>query len=209
MRRVRWKRLDYAKPAEELAPALLGHLLVRVMPGGERVSGRIVEAEAYLGKRDLASHAAGGRRTARNEAMYGPPGLAYVYFTYGMHFCMNVVCGEREEPVAVLIRALEPVEGVALMRRRRRARRKGAKSALRDVELCAGPARLCQALAIDGRQNGLDLVRSGELFIEHSTAAGSAGERVRAGPRIGLGEVGEWNAAALRFRIEGNAHVSR
>ena len=121
MRRVRWKRQDFAKPAEELAPALLGHLLVRVMPGGQRVSGRIVEAEAYLGERDLASHAAGGRRTARNEAMYGPPGLAYVYFTYGMHFCMNVVCGRRDEPVAVLIRALEPVEGMAVMRRRRRS----------------------------------------------------------------------------------------
>ena len=96
---------------EKLARRLLGQRLVRTLGDGTRLAGIIVETEAYLGVRDRAAHSFGGRRTPRNESMFARPGTAYVYFTYGMHHCVNVVCGRRDEPVAVLIRALEPVEG--------------------------------------------------------------------------------------------------
>lgn len=118
-------------PAEELAPALVGMVLVRVLESGERLSGRIVETEAYLGVKDRAAHSYGGRRTARNEAMYARAGTAYVYFTYGMHFCVNVVCGREDEPVAVLLRALEPLEGLEAMARNRAAARRASTSKLR------------------------------------------------------------------------------
>jgi DNA-3-methyladenine glycosylase len=202
----RWKRRDFAISSEDLAPALLGQTLVRSLPGGVRLAGRIVETEAYLGVRDLAAHSAGGRRTARNEVMYGIPGLAYVYFTYGMHHCFNVVCGAVDEPVAVLIRAIEPREGVERMRALRAVR---AGRAVSDREIASGPARLCQALAIDRTQNGLDLVTSNLLYIEKAPGCAVAGESVRRGPRVGVDYAGEWAAAPLRWRLDGNAHVSR
>src|SRR5690606_26066686 len=112
---------DYATDSIALARRLLGCRLVRVLDDGVRLTGVIVETEAYCGAADLASHAVGGRRTARNEAMYAKAGTSYVYFTYGMHFCFNVVCGEVDVPLAVLVRALEPVEGIGEMKRRRAA----------------------------------------------------------------------------------------
>ncbi len=182
---------------------------MRLLRGGARVAGRIVEVEAYLGAKDLASHAAGGRRTARNEVMYGPPGLAYVYFTYGMHFCVNVVCGRVDEPVAVLIRALEPLEGIAMMRRRRLAARGRAKSPLHPEDLCSGPARLCQSLGIHGGLNGVDMTISPNLFVERVPGTSALESLVRTGPRIGLGDAGNWTAAPLRFHLDGSRHVSR
>lgn len=195
---VRWDRARFAHDATTIAERLLGARLVSVSRSGARVSGVIVETEAYVGVEDRASHAAGGRRTARNEAMYAKPGTAYVYFTYGMHHCFNVVCGAEGEPVAVLVRALSPVEGIPLMRRRRGAGRS-------DRELCAGPGRLCQALGIDRRLNGADLVRGARLFIED-------GEPVKAavrGRRIGVEYAGDWAAAELRWLVAGDPHVSR
>lgn len=190
----------YAVGAAALAPRLIGRVLVRVDDHGVRRAGRIVEVEAYLGVKDRASHAFGGRRTARNESMYGPPGTAYVYFTYGMHYCMNVVCGREGEPAAVLLRALEPLEGIEAMRAvRPRARR--------DEDLCNGPGKLCAALGIGRAENGLDLCEDPRLFIEEGAAVGTRRRGRR--PRIGLGEAGEWKHKPLCWFERGHRCVSR
>lgn len=198
MNGLRWNRERFAHDAPTIAEKLLGARLVSVSRSGTRVSGIIVETEAYVGVEDRASHATGGRRTARNEAMYAQPGTAYVYFTYGMHHCFNVVCGAEGEPVAVLVRALRPEEGLALMRRRRGPGRS-------DRELCAGPGRLCRALGIDRRQNGADLVSGTRLFIED----GEPVEATVRGRRIGVDYAGDWAAAELRWLVAGDPHVSR
>lgn len=200
------RREDYRMPADELARRVLGCALVRAEEDGSRTSGVIVETEAYMGVKDRACHSFGGRRTARVEPMYASAGTAYVYFTYGMHHCFNVVAGEVDEPVAVLIRAIEPREGFETMR----SRRGGAVDRL----LCSGPARLCQALDIDRRHSGIDLAASGggrgggggELWLEQGEPPG----RVVRGPRVGIDSAGEpWVSRRLRFWVEGSLHVSR
>ena len=167
-----------------VAKELLGKYLVRVTSGTERV-GRIVEVEAYLGPHDLAAHSARGR-TKRNEVMFGPPGFAYVYMIYGMHFCMNVVTEPQGHASAVLLRALEPIRGLA----------------------CAtnGPALLCKAMGIDKRLNGHDLL-SDELLI--ATDGARRRFRVVKRPRIGVDYAGAWARRHLRFYIAGNPFVSR
>lgn len=194
----RWNH--YAEDAVTVARGLLGQRLVRIDHDGRRVAGIIVETEAYLGSNDRAAHSFNGHRTPRNESMYLTGGHAYVYFIYGMHHCFNVVCGRRDEAAAVLVRALEPAEGVERMRARRTAAR-------RDRDLCSGPARLTQALAIDRTLDGLDLRRSGELWIER--APPPAKHRILARPRIGVDYAGEWADRPLRFLIDGSEHVSR
>ncbi len=146
-------RSIYARPALDAAPALLNKILVR----GSRAA-RIVEVEAYEGATDPSSHGHRGM-TNRNRTMFGPPGHLYVYFTYGMHHCANVVCGEEGVCSAVLLRALAPLAGEGIMRRARNAasRRRSARP-LRSVDLCSGPARLCQAFGLDRRDDGADLV---------------------------------------------------
>jgi DNA-3-methyladenine glycosylase len=136
-----------AGDAVEVAPRLLGCLLVRELEDGTRISGRIVETEAYH-QSDAASHSYKGK-TPRTEIMFGPPGFVYVYFTYGMHYCVNVVTGPEGEGSAVLIRAIEPVEGIERMRANR--------GGLETTQLTNGPAKLCQALQIDKQLNGHDL----------------------------------------------------
>jgi DNA-3-methyladenine glycosylase len=219
-----------------LAKVLLGQRLVRVLDDGTRLAGTIVETEAYLGVEDAAAHAFGGRRTARNEAMYARPGTAYVYFTYGMHYCMNVVCGTEEEPVAVLLRALEPTEGLDRMREFRLAGRKGrAKDAAGDArevgtapvgadshpvrptltvpdrELCSGPARLCQALAINREHNLIDLTTDRRLWIEVLRARPECPPVQVLGntARIGVGYAGAWAVKPLRWFLRSSVHVSR
>lgn len=162
--------------------------------------GRIVEVEAYGGKDDAASHASRGI-TDRNRSMFGPPGLLYVYFTYGMHYCANVVCHEQGQAGAVLIRALEPIAGVEEMRRRRPADE-------RTVQLCAGPAKLCQALAITKAQDGVDLVASGDLLlIDDGTPPPS---RPKLSVRVGLSErAADARALQCNFSVPGNLSVSR
>lgn len=171
----RLDRAFFARDTLTVARALLGQRLVRLLDG-ERLAGWIVEVEAYIGEDDLASHARFGR-TRRNAPMYGPPGHAYVYFIYGMHYCLNVVTAQEGFPAAVLIRALEPLEGIETMRKQR--------GGVPDEQLTNGPARLCQALAIDRRFNGADLCTPDALlFIEEDTAVPD--EAVVTGPRVGV-----------------------
>lgn len=181
----------------------MGKRLVRQLDG-RRVAGMIVETEAYCDSEepDLACHGSAneGRPTARNAVMFGPAGHAYVYFTYGMHWLFNVVTGRDGEANAVLIRALEPVEGEKVMAaRRRRARR----------EWTDGPAKLTQALAIDGALNGVNLCApDGVVWIEDGPAV--PGSDVMSGPRVGIDNVPEpWRSIPWRYWIRDHAFVSR
>lgn len=186
---------DFAQSAQGFAPRLIGCTLVRTLPTGERLAGVIVETEAYTGPEDLASHAAGGRRTARNESMWSEPGTAYVYFTYGMHHCFNVSCLRKDYPAAVLIRAVEPTEGLETMRRLRA--RPGAKP-LADRDLCRGPGRLCQAFAIDRSLDGVNIPQSAQVsLLDRPLEMGEP--PISRTARVGLGDVGVWKNRALRF----------
>ena len=183
----------------EVARDLLGRLLVVPTRGGRRVSGIIVETEAYRGPEDRASHAWNGRRTARTETMYAIGGTAYVYFVYGMYHQFNVVTNAADTPHAVLVRALEPVEGVALMRRRRRI--------AGDAALTSGPGKLCEALGIDRRLDRADLL-GGRVWIEEGRGRLPA-SAIEAGPRVGIDYAGEWIHRPWRFWVRDNAFVSR
>ncbi|MDV3244277.1 MAG: DNA-3-methyladenine glycosylase [Nitrososphaerales archaeon] len=176
----------------DVAKKLLGKVLVRVVRG-KRFAGRIVEVEVYRGAGDPASHAYRGL-TERNRVMFGEPGHAYVYFTMGMHWCLNVTTEAPGKAGAVLIRALEPTEGLEAMKRERGRRTVG--------ELTNGPAKLTEAMSIDGRLNGEDLTTSERLFVESGKKAGSVGTSSRIG--INRGTEFEW-----RFFIKGNPFVSR
>jgi DNA-3-methyladenine glycosylase len=191
-------RAFYLQPTLHVARALLGKILVHDGPDG-RTAGRIVEVEAYRGPRDRAAHSFGGRRTARNEVMYGPPGHAYVYFIYGMHYCMNVVCQPREVPEAVLVRALEPLAGEDLMRRRR-----GLPNAP-SWRLCRGPGALCQALGIARSENGLDLTRGALRLLDGPAIPGRAVVRT---PRIGVDYAGSHAMRLWRFAVRESRAVS-
>lgn len=172
----------FDREADRVAPDLLGKLLVRELGGGEVRWGRLVEVEAYLGEPDQASHARRGR-TRRTTPMYGPPGHAYVYFVYGMHWCLNFVCREVGTPHAVLVRALEPGEG---------------------TPRAAGPGLVCRALAIDRALDGAPL-RPPDLYLLDD---GARPGPVVATPRIGVDYAGEWAARALRFAVP-SPHLSR
>ena len=205
--RGRLKRGDFALPADELAQALLGCLLVRMLDDGTRLAGRIVEVEAYLAPADRASHAYKRRRTERTEPMFAAPGTSYVYFTYGMHFCMNVSAAAVDVPEAVLLRALEPVEGLDAMRELRTAgsRAKRARK-LADTDLCSGPAKLCQAMAIDRALSGMDTTQSDQLWFEAGPPLDAS--EIAVGPRIGIASAGEWVHAPLRWWQRDSLHVS-
>jgi DNA-3-methyladenine glycosylase len=191
-RRRRLGRRFYGRDPREVAPELLGKLLVR----GDR-SARIVEVEAYCGAEDPGSHAYRGM-TRRNATMFGRPGLLYVYFTYGMHWCANAVCGRPGEGVAVLLRAAEPVSGLEEMWERRPA-------AKRDRDLLSGPARLCQAFDLDGDDDGADLVTADRdvTIVDDGTAPPAV---PAVGARIGLSVGVE---LPWRWCTPGSPHLSR
>ena len=180
----------YDRDTELVARDLLGAILRCETPDGV-ASGRIVETEAYLGEHDAACHAAAGR-TARTEGLYGEPGTAYVYFTYGMHWCANAVTRRAGLPSAVLIRALEPVEGAPLMTLRR------AKAADRRA-LANGPAKLCQALGITGALNGVPLRRSC-LTIHRGTPVPDRDVAIT--PRIGITKAVDWPLRWVAMRSD-------
>jgi DNA-3-methyladenine glycosylase len=184
----------YSRPAREVAPSLIGHVLVSTL-GGERTVGRIVETEAYTGPDDPASHAAVRiGRTLRNEAMFGPPGTAYVYRSYGIHWCLNAVTDARGYPGAVLIRALEPMEGLSVMRARR---------GTRDRDLARGPGRLTEALGITGQEDGHELTEPPLLLCQGEALPTDA---IEVGPRIGISRAVE---RPLRFTLRGSRYLSR
>ena len=192
-------RRFYARKAERVARALLGQILVSTI-GGERVAGRIVETEAYAGPHDPASHAAERiGRTLRNEAMFGEPGIAYVYRIYGVHWCLNVVTDRAEFPAAVLVRAVEPIEGLDAMR----ARRSIARPIRSDRDLASGPGKLAQAFAITGAQDHHPLHEPPLCIVG---GARVPARNVVATTRIGITRAHDW---PLRFYERGNLHVSR
>jgi len=186
----------YDRPTELVARELLGAILECHTLDGV-AAGRIVETEAYLGEHDLACHAAAGK-TARTAPLYGPPGIAYVYFIYGMYWCFNAVTRAEHEPSAVLVRAVEPVEGegLKLMRRRR-------PKARRDADLSNGPGKLCLALGIDGALNWLPLQKP-PLLIRAGEPVEDADVVVT--PRIGITQSADW---PLRWFVRDNPYVSK
>jgi DNA-3-methyladenine glycosylase len=180
------------------ARALLGCVLWRKR-GRELLAARIVECEAYLGANDSASHARRGLRSARNESMYLAGGHAYVYFTYGMHWCMNVVMQEADVAEAVLLRAAQPLRGIESMRERR-------PKAKRDVDLMNGPGKLCQALDIDRALDGVPL-DGNKLWLTGRDVDVNDAE-IAVSPRIGVQNSGEAALWPLRFFLRGNPYVS-
>ncbi len=184
----------FDRSAAEVAPEPLGAFLVHDTPAG-RIAGRLVEVEAYLGPEDLAAHSSRGE-TPRNAVMFGLPGHLYVYLVYGMHHCVNVVCGPGSKPEAVLLRGAELVEGEELARIRR-----GDVPAER---LAAGPGNLGAAFDIDRRLNGADLL-AGPVRLERGTRP----EAIDRTPRIGVDYAGEWTDRPLRYLIRDDPHRSR
>ncbi len=198
----RFAREFFARDTLSVARGLLGARLVRLLDG-QRLSGIVVECEAYIGQDDTACHASRGR-TRRNEVMFGPPGHAYIYFTYGMHWMLNVVTEAEGFPAAVLLRAIQPVEGIETMR----ALRKAQASSRADRGLTGGPARLTRALAIDKTLNGADLVVGDALWLEPNACVPD--ESVGRGPRIGVQYAAEKDRLApWRFWVRGNPYISR
>lgn len=182
----------YDRPAELLAPDLIGKKLVRLQ-NGRRLAGIITETEAYMGEGDLGSHAHFGK-TKRNQVIFEKPGKAYVYFTYGMHWLFNIVSDSVGKAGAVLIRAVFPVEGLEIMAQNR-------PNLANSKQWLNGPAKLAQAFGLDGRMNGYDLTQpDGELFLEEGISVPT--ELVTVGPRVGLGKTPEpWNSIPLRWEL--------
>jgi DNA-3-methyladenine glycosylase len=184
----------FRRPTEVVAAELIGKVVVSTV-GGLLTAGRIVETEAYLGYDDPASHGYRHRRNARNAALFGPPGIWYVYLSYGMHWCANLVCQRAGLASAVLLRALEPLEGLDVMRQRR--------GELPDKQLCSGPGRLCQALGINRDLDGSAMAEGPVMVLR--------GDRVTAGaisatPRIGITKAAD---RPLRFHLAGSPWTSR
>ena len=189
-------RSFYSRSTLEVASNLLGKVLVRRI-GKRTLSGKIVETEAYVGAHDLACHASKGH-TARTAVMFGSPGYAYVYMIYGFYFCLNVVTEPKGCPAAVLIRGIEPLENVHLMRQLR-------NNPERETNISSGPGKLCMAMSIDKRLNGEDL-RGTTLWIEER---GFDSDPIRTSPRVGVDYAGEYKDKPWRFYLDGNPHVSK
>lgn len=200
------KKLDrdfYDRDTLLVAKDLLGKILVHEV-NGERLAGKIIETEAYKGTIDKAAHSYGGRRTERVEVMYGPAGFAYVFIIYGMHYCFNVVTEEEGKPEAVLVRALEPVEGfeTIALNRFKKSYKELTKTQIKN--LTNGPGKLCNALSINKSQNKEDLLKD-KLYIEEGN-----GEKftIKAAKRVGIDYAEEAKDFPWRFYIKDNIYVS-
>ncbi len=188
-------RSFYEGSVLDVARSMIGKLLVHAAPEGT-TAGRIVECEAYRGPEDLAAHSAGGRRTARTEVMFGPPGHAYLFLLYGMHWAFNVVVAPEGHPHAILVRAVEPVLGAPLM-----ASRRGIDPS--RSQLTNGPGKLCAALGLDASAYGLDLTGP-QLYLADGAPRASIGRS----PRINVDYAGAWAKKPWRFYERGNRYVS-
>jgi DNA-3-methyladenine glycosylase len=184
----------FSRPAEVVAVDLLGMMVVSSI-GGRRTEAVIVETEAYLGYDDPASHGYLHRRNVRNEALFGPPGSWYVYLSYGMHWCTNLVCQQPGHASAVLLRALQPLAGLEIMRSRR--------GGVPDRDLCSGPGKLCQALGIDRELDGKRMARSPVIVRPPSR---QEEVQISVTPRIGITKAADW---PLRFHVAGSPWISR
>ncbi len=198
----------YTRPADAVAPDLLGRFIIRTLDDGTKLIAQIIETEAYLGSPDRASHAHGGRRTPRNQPLYQPGGCAYVYFIYGMYECFNIVTGTADNGDAVLIRAAAPIRGEDLMlaNRRRHSRSRGNPRHTTPDFLMGGPGKLCQALLID-RSHNLHPIHRPPLQITAGIPAAPA--EIRTGPRIGIDYAGDARHWPLRFALAGHPAMSR
>jgi DNA-3-methyladenine glycosylase len=193
------QRTFYERDTITVAKELLGKIMVHESTEGT-TEGRIVETEAYRGPEDQAAHSSGGRRTPRNEVMYGEKGHAYVYLIYGMYFCVNISAGNMlGKPEAILLRALEPVAGEKIMARRRRVNGGGKGN------LTKGSGRLCMAMGITKAQNKLD-VTNPPFYIKNAPPVNS--EEIVETTRVGVDYAGEWKKLPWRFYIKGNKYVS-
>lgn len=190
-------RSFYARPVLAVARSVIGKVLVTESSEGT-TRGRIVESEAYRGPKDRAAHSFGGRRTPRTEAMFGRAGHAYVFFVYGMHWHFNLVTGHPGEPHAVLVRAVEPIEGASLM-----AARRGMDARSRD--LTNGPGKLCEAFGISRSGYGVDLCKRGAIYL----VDGPAPRKIARSPRIGVDYAGVWADKKWRFFDPESPYVSR
>jgi DNA-3-methyladenine glycosylase len=189
-------RSFYSRPTLDVASDLLGKVLVRRL-NRRNLAGKIVETEAYVGPHDLACHASRGH-TPRTSVMFGPPGYAYVYLIYGFYFCLNVVTEPLGYPAAVLIRAVEPLENLDLMRKLR-------NNPDHDANIASGPGKLCMAMSIDKQLNGADLLGT-TIWIEDRKIDPGA---ILTSPRVGVDYAGEYKDKPWRFFVDGNPHVSR
>ena len=193
---MKLKRQFFQRPTLEVARNLIGKVLVRRVRG-RNLAGKIVETEAYVGPHDLACHASKGK-TSRTSIMFEAGGCAYVYMIYGFYFCLNAVTEAEDYPAAVLIRAVEPLDHLNVMRKFR-------KYPDRDTNIASGPGKLCMAMGIDKTLNGEDLTGD-TLWIEDRRLAVG---RIVVSPRIGVDYAGEYKDKPWRFYVEGNPHVSR
>ena len=189
-------RQFYCSPTLEVARNLLGKVLVRRLRG-RNLAGKIVETEAYVGPHDLACHASKGK-TPRTSIMFNEGGFAYVYMIYGFYFCLNAVTDVEDYPAAVLIRAIEPLDHIPVMKRLR-------KNPDHHTNIGSGPGKLCMAMSIDKKLNGVDLTGD-TLWIEDRRLGVG---RIIAAPRVGVDYAGEYKDKPWRFYVDGNPHVSR
>ena len=196
------RRKFYEKSSLELSKELLGKVLIHEIKGN-KVGGRIVEVEAYMGVEDKAAHSYGGRRTKRNEVMYGEPGLLYVFSIYGMYSCVNIVVAEKNDPQAVLIRAIEPLYGIEEMSLRRFNRKYSELTKKEIRNLSNGPGKLCIAMGIDKRLNGMDLCKD-NIYVEDDECK----VEIVTSKRVGIDYAEEAADFPWRFYIKGNDYVS-
>jgi DNA-3-methyladenine glycosylase len=200
------KKLDrefYNRDSILVARELLGKVLVHEIDG-QRISAKIVEAEAYMGVQDKAAHSYGGKRTPRVEVMYGSPGFSYIFMIYGMYCCFNIVANEKETPQAVLIRAAEPLEGIEWMAQRRFGKSYELLTKSQRRGLTSGPGKLCGALSIDRSFNGMDLCGN-EIYVEEGKGESFS---IVTTKRVGIDYAEEARDYPWRFYIEGNEYVS-